>query len=62
MKLNITFGKDEGELENALLFDSLAEQPYNIELKSLADAHNIKTEIIDTLVVPTTSDQDKYQI
>ncbi|CAI8500824.1 unnamed protein product [Hanseniaspora opuntiae] len=61
MRLKVDFHNDNN-LDDTILLRDLAHKPYYVDMKPLVDSKSYDSKILDTLIVPSTSDQDKYQI
>ncbi|SGZ38537.1 uncharacterized protein HGUI_00737 [Hanseniaspora guilliermondii] len=61
MRLKIDFHNDDS-MNNIISLGDLAHKPYYVDMKPLVDSKSFDSRILDTLIVPSTSDQDKYQI
>lgn len=61
MRLKVDFHNDNN-LDDTISLRDLAHKPYYVDMKPLVDSKSYDSKILDTLIVPSTSDQDKYQI
>lgn len=61
MRLKIDFNNDKN-LDGTISLRDMASNPYYVDMKPLVDSNSYDSMILDTLIVPSTSDQDKYQI